>query len=51
MAENEKNLKIEAIRVAGGLHASPVANGGQVEKKKPSDVVDTAKLIYAWLKE
>ena len=50
MAEKEKNLKIEAIRVAGGLHASPVANGGQVEKK-PSDVVDTAKLIYAWLKE
>jgi len=51
MAENEKNLKIEALRVAGGLHASPVANSGKTDSNKPSDVVGTAKKIYDWLKE
>mgnify|MGYP001583051401 CR=1 FL=1 len=49
MAENEKNLKIEALRVAGGLHASPVANGATAGKSKPADVINTAKQIYEWL--
>ena len=49
MAENEKNLKVEAIRVAGGLHAAHVAAGNK--ELKPTDVVDTAKKIHEFLKD
>ena len=49
--DNEKNLKVEALRCAGGMHASPVANGENSMHNKPSDVVETAKRIYAWLIE
>jgi hypothetical protein len=47
MAENDKNLKVEAIRVAGGLHSAHVAAGNK--ELKPADVVDTAKKIYEFL--
>jgi len=47
MAENEKNLQIEAIRVAGGLHSAHVAAGNK--DLKPADVVDTAEKIFAFL--
>jgi hypothetical protein len=47
MAENEKNLKIEAIRIAGGVHAAHVTSGNK--ELKPTDVVDTAKKIYEFL--
>lgn len=47
----DKNLKVEALRSAAGLHCSPIANGGgDAKEKKPSDVVDTAKKIYEWLR-
>ena len=47
MAENEKNLKIEAIRCASGVHCAHVA----AAKENPVDVVDLAKKIFAFLKE
>ena len=49
MAENEKNLKIEAIRVAGGVHCAHIAAATNKEAK-PEDVVDLAKKIYEFLK-
>ena len=48
MAENEKNLKIEAIRCASGLHSAYVAAGNK--ELTPADVVDTAKKIHEFLK-
>jgi hypothetical protein len=47
MAENEKNLKIEAIRCASGIHSAHVAAGNK--DLKPEDVVDTAEKIYKFL--
>ena len=47
MAENDKNLKVEAIRVAGGIHSAHVAAGNK--ELKPDDVVDTAEKIFAFL--
>ncbi len=46
MAENEKNLKIEAIRCAGGVHCAHVAAAKEV---KPEDVVSLAEKIYKFL--
>jgi hypothetical protein len=48
MAENEKNLKIEAIRCASGIHCAHIAAGKEL---KPTDVVDVAKKIYEFLKD
>ena len=48
MAENEKNLKIEAIRCASGLHSAYVAAGNK--ELTPADVIDTAKKIHEFLK-
>jgi hypothetical protein len=48
MADNEKNLKIEAIRCASGLHSAYRTEGNK--DLKPADVVDTAKKIYEFLK-
>ena len=48
MAENEKNLKIEAIRCAAGIHCAYVA---AAKDTKPADVVDLARQIYAFLKD
>jgi hypothetical protein len=44
------SLRIEAMRLATGLHCSPAATTGK-ESSKPSDVVDTASKIYNWLKK
>jgi len=46
MAENEKNLKIEAIRCAAGIHCAHVAAAKDME---PSSVVDLADKIYKFL--
>ena len=46
MAENEKNLKIEAIRCASGVHCAHVA----ANKDQSVDVVELAKKIYEFLK-
>jgi len=48
MAENEKNLKIEAIRVAGGVHCAHVAAATNKDAK-PEDVVGLAEKIYVFL--
>lgn len=48
MAENDKNLKIEAIRCASGVHSAHVAAGNK--DLKPADVVDAAKKIFEFLK-
>jgi hypothetical protein len=47
MAENDKNLKIEAIRCAAGINSAHVAAAKDV---KPEDVVGLAKKIYEFLK-
>jgi len=49
MAENEKNLKIEAIRCASGIHCAHVAAGNR-DNVKPEDVVVIATKIYEFLK-
>ncbi len=49
MADNEKNLKVEAIRTASGLHAAYVTAGNK--ELKPADVVETAKKIHEFLKD
>lgn len=47
MAENEKNLKIEAIRCAAGIHCAHVA--AAKTELKPEDVVKTAEAIHEFL--
>ena len=48
MAENDKNLKIEAIRCSAGVHSARVAAGKDTESK-PEDVVSLAEKIYTFL--
>jgi len=48
MADNEKNLKLEAIRCAAGIHCSHVADGKDV---KPEEVVPLAEKIFKFLKD
>lgn len=48
MAENEKNLKIEAIRCAAGVHCAHVA-AATSKDTKPEDVVALAEKIHGFL--
>ncbi len=48
MTENEKNLKIEAIRCASGIHCAHVAANKDV---KAEEVVPLAEKIYEFLRK
>ena len=49
MAETEKNLKVEALRCAAGVHCAHVA--ASKTELKPEDVVGLAKNIFEFLKD
>ena len=48
MAENEKNLRIEAMRCAAGIHCARVA-AVPTDPTKPEDAVALAEKIYKFL--